>query len=286
MKPIKNIFAILMAGSLFFACKKAAVKEPESVLFDNITVKPTDTLFIGPPVLTIYSKALAINTINSNDYDSIVLNKIYRTDGAPLAGADGMPITDFKKTNVQVDRYTGTFVLNDNVNLKPGLHAIDIAIYKNGRSRVFEKIHHVSIEGKVEIIDIPFENKTITVKAGVDYTSPLPKYILNGYDPLVFSIGLVDSKGNDLVVYSTKAEWLKFHENATDLYGVEVDYQGRIIVHAEMNVPAGVYDVAYWGTRNRTRKRFGGTYTYDRWYYAFPGRANWTPAEFTLEITK
>ena len=285
MKPIKNILAILMAGSLFFACKKAAVKGPDAVGFDNITVKPTDTVFIGPPVLTLFSKALAISTINSTDYDSIVLNKIYRADGKPLAGADGTLITDFKKTNVQVDRYTGTFVVNDNVNLMTGLHEVDIAIYKNGRTRIFEKIHHLSIEGKVQIIDIPFENKTITVKAGVDYTSPAPNFILNGTDRMVFAIDVSDATGNSLNLYPTKADWLKYHKDPADVYGVEIDYMGRIIVHADTNIPVGVYDVAFWGTRTRTYKRFSGTYSYNQWYYAFPGRANWTPAYCTLAIT-
>lgn len=286
MNPIKNRVVILAIGLLFFSCKKHEVSKPESVAFDQITVPPSDTLFVGPPVLTIYSKALKINTINSNDYDSIVVSKIYRTDGAPLAGADGTVITDFKKTNIKIDRYTGTFVLNENVNLKPGLHEIDIAIFKNGHSRVFQKIHHVSIEGKIEIIDIPFENKTITVKAGEAYTSALPKYILNGCDPLVFYVGLSDQAGNDLVVYSTKAEWIKNHGTDTDLYGIEVDKQGRIIVHSETNIPVGTYNASYWADRNHTWKRLGGTYTYSKWYYAFPGRSNWTPAEFTLEITR
>jgi len=280
MKPIKSIITIIAIAALFFSCKKDDSMKPNSVGFNNITVQTTDTLFAVLPIeYNVYSRTLVINTINTSDYDSIVLNKIYRTDGTTLVGSDDVAITDFKETGARIDRFTGVFVLTDSLNLKQGMHAIDIAIFKDGNSRVFEKAYYLSIEGELELISIPFEETTITVKSGDAYTSDPIVYNLNGYDPVVFSLSIYDSEGDGHDVYATKAIWEKMSTNkSSDFYGIEVDKQGRIIVHSENNLPVGSYDVEYIGSKERTWVLNWGSYFANTWYYVIY-------SVFTLEVT-
>ncbi|RPH29027.1 MAG: hypothetical protein EHM93_17965 [Bacteroidales bacterium] len=281
MKTIKSIIAIVALAIIFYSCEKDDSLKPKSIGFDEIVAQTTDTFYVRIPIgYTIFSKALKINTICSTDYDSIVLNNIRRIDGAPLADSYDATITDIKESGVKIDRATGVFILTDSLDLKEGMHSIDIAIYKNGNTRVFEGAYLLSVEGMPEIIDKPYEEEdTIVVKSGEAFTSNPIVYNINGNDALAF--GAMITNANYSVwysIYTTKAEWEKSEDKKNGLYGVEIDKQGRIIIYPENNIPEGNYTLIYSGTKENTWK-FNSSGSY--------GSKGWSCVElyYELEIT-
>jgi len=297
MKTLKKIIILLLIVNVFFSCQKDEILEPTSSHFEDIAVfKTLDTLFVYPPIVTLYSKPLNINTTNYRDYDRIIMHNISRVDGQPLVSTNGTVITDLTETGVRIDEASGILVLTDSIDLNQGLYIIDLKIIKDNKSRVFEDIYHFSIEGAVETTDIPFRDTTITVAIGDTYSTQPPVYTLNGYDPIIFSLYIYDSAGDGHNIYETKEEWEQYGNKDVDYYGIALASDGHVTILPKINMPAGTYSMSYgggkWKTWLQPYVQYGSDYLTQQWYDAFPridlyfpGSGYYGPIDFTLLLT-